>query len=136
VNSNMNLACPNSLLQYPKVSSALDVVPRRCNIRSSDVQYPPPKLQFSTHYRCYSTRPILELGPLGPWAVTITALRIRRPRRMPDWLTLFRAPDPGSSSLCHVCVFPCRRMCHAMPCPRQAHADAHIMPEHLIPTCP
>jgi hypothetical protein len=76
--------------------------------------------------------PISELGPLGPWLLQIT-LRIRRSCRMPDWLTLYRASDPGSSSLDHVCVFPCRRMCHAMSMmgPRACTNHARTFDPHV-----
>jgi hypothetical protein len=99
---------------------------------------------------CCSTWPIAAATVLVPylnWAHLAHGcynhpLRIRRSRQMLDWLTLYRASDPGSTFLGHVCVFPCRRMCHGVStmgpraCTHHAHAfDPHMLvkPRELAP---
>jgi hypothetical protein len=92
-------------------------------------------LQHWPHYPpSYSTNGLFcKFGPLGPfWAVTITPPKDSTSPSNARPAYPFRTLNSGSSSLGHVCVFPCRRMCHAMPCPRRAHTHAHIMPEQLI----
>jgi hypothetical protein len=74
----------------------------------------------------------LNWAHLAHGTVTITPLRIRRPHRISDWLTLsghlIQDPLLLATLVCsHAgsCAMPCR-----------VHVHAHIMPAHLIPTCP
>jgi hypothetical protein len=107
-------------------------VPARYSIQSPNVQY----LLATVPAHCpaiVTTAHSTNMAHFG--AVTITPPKDSTSPSNARLAYPFGTLNPGSSSLGHVCVFPCRRMCHAMSCPRRAHAHAHIMPKQLIPTC-